>query len=147
MKQERSRKLFTYAMLIAAFVFFHQAGSAQSDDPDAPTQLTDGTIVGESTGGLSDTKTYYFSFNVKPGTLTMTTDMNPAKDTGGGVIHWTYLTTRFKTLRSNSWSAQGSSARKIDDAKITIKRKIIFKLVVEGSFAYKIKFSGSGLVK
>lgn len=145
--QISSKKLFSYAVLIAAFAIFGQYAMAQSSDPDAPTRLTDGSIVGESTGGLSDRKTYYFSFDVKPGTLTMTTDMDPVKGTGGGVIYWTYLTTRFQQLRYDSYAAQGGPVRKMNDAKITVKRKIIFKLEVEGQMSYKIKFSGSALAK
>jgi len=147
MKTNKLLKIFGLFMMAAFFFTAPQNVSAQSSDPDAPTRLTDGTIVGESTGGVSDKKTYYFSFDVKPGTLTMTTDMDPVKGTGGGVIYWTYLTTRFKQLRYNAWAAQGSPTRKMDDAKITIKRKIILKLEVEGQMSYKIKFSGSALTK
>lgn len=145
MKKNRILKVFGILMFAAFFVIAPHNINAQSSDPDAPTRLTDGSIVGESTGGVSDKKTYYFSFDVKPGTLTMTADMDPVKGTGGGVVYWTYLTTRFKQLRYNAWAAQGSSVRKIDDAKITVKRKIILKLEVEGSMGYKIKFSGSAL--
>lgn len=142
-----TKRLFSYAALVAAFLFFGQYAMAQSSDPDAPTRLTDGSIVGESTGGVSDKKTYYFSFDVKPGTLTMTTDIDPVKGTGGGVVYWTYLTTRFQQLRYDAYAAQGGPVRKVNDAKITVKRKIILKLEVEGQMSYKIKFSGSALVK
>jgi hypothetical protein len=132
------------ALLLAAAVFASQA-SAQSSDPDRPSPLTNGTIVGESTGGVSDKKTYYYSFNVRPGSLTMTTDMDPVKGTGGGVIYWTYLDSRFKQLRYDAYAAQGGPVRKVNDAKITVKRKIILKLEVEGQMSYKIRFTGSAL--
>ncbi len=119
----------------------------QSTSPDSPTPLKNGTIIGESTGGVSDKKTYYYTFNVKLGTLTLTTDIDPVKGTGGGVVYWTYLDTKFKQLRYDAYAAQGSPTRKVNDAKITVKRKIIFKLEVEGQMSYKLKFSGNALIQ
>jgi hypothetical protein len=75
----------------------------------------------------------------------MTTDMDPVKGTGGGVIYWTYLDSRFKQLRYDAYAAQGGPVRKVNDAKITVKRKIILKLEVEGQMSYKIRFTGSAL--
>ncbi len=147
MKTNKIIKVLSFLMLTAVFGIASQSINAQSSDPDAPTRLSDGSIVGETTGGLSKSKTYYFTFNVKPGTVTMTVDIDPVRSTGGGLINWTYLTDRFKQLRTDVYNAQGSPKREIDDAKITVKRKIILKLVVEGDMSYKIKFSGSGLVK
>ena len=133
--------------LIFGICFAVSAISAfgQSSDPDRPTPLSNGTIIGETTGTLSDKKTYYYSFDVKPGTLTLTADMDPVKGTAGGVMYWTYLDSRFKQMKYDAWSAQGGPVRKINDSKVTIKRKIILKLEVEGQMTYKLKFSGTAL--
>lgn len=144
MKRYRSN-LLTTLFSIFVVAIFASASFAQSADPDAPTPLKDGTIIGESTGGASDKKTYYYTFNVKPGTLTLTTYIDPVQGTGGGVVYWTYLDTKFKQLRYDAYAAQGSPARKVNDAKITVKRKIIFK--VEGQMSYKLKFSGNALIE
>lgn len=140
-------KLFTVLFSIIAALLVSSSNLAQSTNPDAPTPLKGGTIIGESTGGVSDKKTYYYTFNVKPGTLTLTTDIDPVKGTGGGVVYWTYLDTKFKQLRYDAYAAQGSPTRKVNDAKITVKRKIILKLEVEGQMSYKLRFSGNGLVQ
>lgn len=146
MKKLRNN-LLVILISIISFVIFSNTTFAQSNDPDNPTPLRNGIINGESTGGVSDKKTYYYSFNVKPGMLTLTLDIDPVKGTGGGVVYWSYLDTKFKVLKYDAYAAQGSPGRKVNDSKITVKRKIIFKLEVEGSMSYKLRFSGSGLIQ
>lgn len=140
-----SKTIFLAFLSIISTAILSQTNFAQSTDPDKPTALTNGIITGESTSNLQDDKTYYFSFNVKPGTLTMTVDMNPDKATGGGTLAWHYLDAKFKQLKYDIYSASGATERKVVDSKVTIKRKIILKIVTGGKFSYKIKFSGTAL--
>jgi hypothetical protein len=143
----QSRKRITNLILGVFFAASVMSALGQSSDPDRPTSLSNGSIIGETNGTLSDKKTYYYSFDVKPGTLTLTADMDPVKSTAGGVMYWTYLDSRFKQMKYDAWSAQGGPVRKINDSKVTIKRKIILKLEVEGQMSYKLKFSGTALAK
>jgi len=147
MPKRCSKKLFLFLFLILSIVAFSQVSFAQSSDPDSPTLISNGIIAGESNWSASDKKTFYYSFDVKPGTLTLTTDIDPAKGTGGGLINWTYLDAKFRRLKTDVYYAQGAPERKINDAKITIKRKVILKLEVEGFHNYKMRFSGSAFVQ
>lgn len=53
-------------------------------------------------GGLSDEKTYYYAFNVKRGTLTLTLDLIPAnKSDAGGYLQWTLLNAKFARLKED----------------------------------------------
>ena len=146
MKMEKITNLIGWAfVLLLVSVLFTAPAFAQSDDPDKPSALTNGVIEGESISNLQDDKTYYYSFNVKPGTLTLTVDINPVKGTGGGTLAWHYLDAKFKQLKYDIYSASSASERKVDDVKVTIKRKIILKIVTGGKFRYKLKFSGTAL--
>lgn len=102
-----------FAVCLLAFCI---SASAQSSDPDSPSSLSGNTITGSSTGGLSDTKTYYYAFNVNKGTLTGTFDLTPMnKSDGGGLLEWTLLTTRFVQLKYDNMSAQGKPERRMKD--------------------------------
>ncbi|MFV0389131.1 MAG: hypothetical protein ACK5NT_10285 [Pyrinomonadaceae bacterium] len=147
MKTKNSNKFLAVIFSAFTIVTFTSFAYGQSSDPDSPTRVSEGTITGSVSTSASDQKTYYYTFNVKPGNLILTTDMYPVKGTGGGVLQWTYLNSKFKKLRYDVYAAQGSPERKVDDAKVTIKRRIILKLVVEGSFKFKLKFSGSAFVQ
>ena len=118
---------------------------AQSADPDKPTPLQS-PITGTSSGGLSDEKTYYYAFGVHKGTLTLTLDVTPLnKSDGGGLVQWTLLDPKFKSLKYDNLAAQGSSNRQVRDLPVTIKRRIILKLVVSGNIDYKLQAAGSAL--
>lgn len=145
MKQYKCNLLITL-FSIALITIFSSVNFAQSTDPDNPTPLN-GTIEGKTSGNLYDDKTYYYSFNVKPGAINIVVDLDPVKGTGGGTIRIHYLDTKFKELmRYESYSTVNSPDRKVIDFKTRSKRKIILKIVVGGNFSYKIKVSGSGLV-
>ena len=123
-----------------------QTNFAQSTDPDRPTALTNGVIEGSSAGGLSDEKTYYYAFNVNKGTLTLTLDITPLnKSDAGGFAAWTLLNTKFATLKSDVLSAHSSPERQVKDMPVTIKRRIIMKIVVSGNMNYKFKLEGSAV--
>lgn len=125
-------------------MIFTAAVFAQSTDPDKPTALTNGVISGSSSGGLSDEKTYYYAFDVSKGTLTQTLDITPLnKSDGGGFVAWTMLTTKFVKLKTDALSAHGSPERQVKDLPVTIKRRIILKIVVSGNMNYKFKLEGS----
>lgn len=117
---------------------------AQSTDPDHPAAISASTISGNSSGGLSDEKTYYYAFNVTKGTLSLTLDVTPLnKSDPGGLVGWTLLDPKFKQLKYDNLAAQGSPERQMKDMPVTIKRKIILKLTVSGNIDYKLQFSGS----
>lgn len=148
MKREIIKK-YTKIILSATLFFilitaFSQTNFAQSSDPDRPTALSKGVIEGSSSGGLSDEKTYYYAFNVTKGTLTLTLDIIPLnKSDGGGFVAWTLLNTKFATLKSDVLSAQGSPGRQVKDMPVTVKRRIIMKIIVSGNMNYKFKLEGS----
>jgi len=130
--------------LILLFLLISPA-LAQSTDPDKPTPLN-GAITGTSSGGLSDEKTYYYAFAVHKGTLTLTLDVTPLdKSDGGGLVQWTLLDPKFKTLKYDNLAAQGNPSRQVKDLPVTIKRRIILKLVVSGNIDYKLQAAGSAL--
>ncbi len=117
---------------------------AQSTDPDNPTRLTGNTISRTNAANLSDDQTFYYAFDVVKGTLEWTLDLTPTnKSDGGGVLQWTLLTPKFEKLKYDVISAQGSPERQIKDLPVTIKRRIILKIVVSGNVEYKIKLNGS----
>ena len=147
MKIVKHKILLTGLFTVLSILIFSNTNFAQSGDPDSPSPLKNGELIGTVRSSASDEKTYYYSFNVKPGTLTLTTDMNPVKGTGGGTLAWTYLDTKFRRLKTDIYPAQGSPERRVDDSKITVKRRIILKVVVSGFHDYKLRFSGSGFVK
>ena len=123
-----------------------RTGFAQSTNPDAPTALTNGVIEGSSSGGLSDEKTYYYAFNVDKGTLNLTLDVTPLnKSDAGGLVQWTMLTTKFQTLKYDNRAAQGSPERQVKNLPVTIKRRIIMKIVISGNINYKFKLAGSAV--
>ncbi|GHB95433.1 hypothetical protein [Thermomonas carbonis] len=133
-------------LLLALAVLPAQATFAQSTDPDAPTLVTEHTISGINASNLSEDNTYYYAFDVRKGTLTWTLDLMPTnRSDAGGVLQWTLLTPKFDKLKYENLSAQGSPARQVKDLPITIKRRIIVKLVVSGNASYKIKLSGSAV--
>ncbi|MEO6590654.1 MAG: hypothetical protein ABIP06_15265 [Pyrinomonadaceae bacterium] len=139
-------KLFPILARTSIFVLaiFTVSAFAQSTDPDKPISLTKNSIAGSSSGGLSDEKSYYYAFDVKPGTLTMTLDVIPVnKSDGGGLVQWTLMTTKFAKLKYDNLSAQGTEERQVKDLKITIKRRIIMKITVSGNINYKFKFEGN----
>ena len=133
-------KLILLILLLLAPVW------AQSTDPDKPSALSGGQIEGTSTGGLSDTKTYYYAFDVVKGTLSLTLDVTPQdqKD-GGGLVAWTLLTPKFQQLKYDNLAAQGTPGRQVKEMPVTIKRRIILKLEASGNIGYKLKFGGSAL--
>jgi len=136
-----NNSLFT---LLFILVIFTAAAFAQSSNPDAPTALTKGVIDGSSSGGLSDEKTYYYAFDVKKGTLTLTLDITPLnKSDGGGFAAWTMMNTKFAVLKSDVLSAQGSPGRQVKDMPVTVQRRIIMKIVVSGNMTYKFNLNGS----
>lgn len=119
---------------------------AQSIDPDKPTALTKGVINGTSSSGLNDEKTYYYAFDVNRGMLTLTLDLIPTnKSDAGGYLQWTMLNAKFTKLKEDVLTAQGSPERQVKDLPVTIKRRIILKLVVSGNASYKIKLEGSAV--
>ena len=141
-----SRKYLPILLTIAALIILSPTIFAQSTDPDKPTGLNGNTINETNTGNLSDDQTYYYAFDVNKGTLTWTLDLTPTnKSDAGGVLQWTLLTTKFQKLKYDNLSAQGSPERQIKDLPVTIKRRIILKLVVSGNVNYKIKLSGSAV--
>lgn len=145
MRKKHLNKFILVFLTIFLAAGLSQTSFAQSIDPDAPTALRNGVITGESSGNLYDDKTYYYSFDVKPGTLTLTLDMTPVKGTGGGTLAWHLLNTKFNQLKYDILAASNSPERQVKDLKITVKRKIILKIVVGGKFSYKLKLAGSAL--
>lgn len=128
----------------AAALLLATSAAAQSSDPDKPTALTKGAISGSSAGAMSDEKTFYYSFDVKPGTLTLTLDVIPVnKSDGGGLVQWTLMNTKFAQLKYDNLAAQNSPERQVKDLPVTVKRKIIMKIVVAGNINYKFKLEGS----
>lgn len=140
-------KLFVPAFfLFALAVLPLQASFAQSTDPDTPTLLTENTISGVNSSNLSDDNTYYYTFDVNKGTLSWTLDVIPVnKSDGGGLVSWTLMSPKFEKLKNDSLSAQGSPERQMKDMPVTIKRRIILKIVVSGNVGYKIKLGGSAV--
>ena len=139
--------LFSAACALLLFsILFTTPAFAQSSDPDQPTSLTKGVIEGSNSSGLNDEKTYYYAFEVSRGTLTVTLDLMPTnKSDAGGYLQWTMLTTKFAKLKEDVLTAQGSPQRQVKDLPVTIKRKIILKIVVSGNTRYKIKLAGSAV--
>ena len=130
--------------ILALFLFVIPA-IAQSTDPDKPTALT-ATINGNSSGGLSDEKTYYYAFQVNKGTLSLTLDVTPLdKSDGGGIVQWTLLDGKFNKLKYDNLAAQGTAERRVKDMPVTIKRRMILKLTVSGNIDYKLQTSGSAV--
>lgn len=119
---------------------------AQSSDPDKPTHLTGGVVTGSQSGGLSDETTTYYAFEVDKGTLTLTLDVTPVNSSdGGGIVAWTLLDSKFQTLKYENLAAQGSPGRQVKEMPITIKRRIVMKVVSSGNITYKIQLAGSAL--
>lgn len=141
------RRIFLSAVYsIVSIAILSQTNFAQSSDPDKPTSLVKGTINGSSSGGLSDEKTFYYTFDVKPGTLTLTLDITPLnKSDGGGFASWTLMNAKFAALKSDVLSAQGSPGRQVKDITVTIKRRIIMKIVASGNMNYKFKLKGGAV--
>ena len=128
--------LFTIALVSETLI-------AQSSDPDAPTLLQSKTIKGEHSSGLNDESVHYYTFNVEPGTLTLTLDIKPInKSDAGGFLSWTLMDTKFQTLKTDVLSAQGSADRQVTDMPVTKKRQVILKSEVSGTMTYKIKLEG-----
>lgn len=133
-------------LLIALTALQSQMSFAQSTDPDAPTALSESTISGTNSSNLSEDNTYYYAFNVIKGTLSWTLDLMPTnKSDAGGIFQWTLLSPKFEKLKYDNLSAQGSPERQMKDMPVTIKRRIILKLVVSGNVSYKIRLSGSAV--
>ncbi len=144
--KDYSRTFFSAAFLIISIITLSQVDFAQSSDPDHPSALIKGVINGSSSGSLSDEKTYYYAFNVKKGTLTLTLDITPLnKSDGGGYAAWTLLNTKFATLKTDVLTAHASPERQIKDMPVTIKRRIIMKIVVSGNMKYKFKLAGNAV--
>lgn len=119
--------------------------TAQSTNPDAPTRLTNGVIEGINRTAQGEKKTYYYSFDVTKGNLNLVVDLVPpnSQSDGGGVLDWTLMSAKFEKLKWDIKSAQGSPERVVKDYPVTVKRKLIIKVVVGGNLDYKLKFSGS----
>lgn len=146
MQKKYLNKFILIFLSIVSIAILSQTNFAQSSDPDKPTALTKGVINGSSSGGLSDEKTYYYAFDVKPGTLTLTLDITPLnKSDGGGLVQWTLLNTKFAQLKYDNLSAQGSPERQVKDLPVTVRRRIILKIVVAGNMNYKFKLEGSAV--
>ena len=64
----------------------------------------------------------------------------------GGYLQWTMLTTKFAQFKEDVLTAQGSPQRQVNDWPVTIKRKIVLKIVVSGNARYKIKLEGSVVI-
>ncbi len=136
--------LFSTLSVVILTMILAQTNFAQSTDPDKPTILTSGKIDKTNTINLSEDNTYYYAFDVNKGTLTWTLDLTPmSKSDAGGLLQWTLLTPKFEKLKYDNLSAQGSPERQIKDLPVTIKRRIILKIVVSGNVGCKIKLSGS----
>jgi hypothetical protein len=119
---------------------------AQSSDPDKPTPLVGGVLTGSNSGGLSDETTAYYSFDVDKGTLTLTLDVTPVNSSdAGGLVQWTLMDGKFQTLKYDNLSAQGSPGRQVKDIPVTIKRRIVMKVVAGGNVTYKLQLAGSAL--
>lgn len=142
-----TKLIFPLFLLIVSIGFLSQTNFAQkSSDPDDPVFLTKGLIEGSTAGGLSDEKTYYFAFDVKKGTLTLTLDVVPVnKSDGGGLVQWTLMNVKFATLKYDNLAAQGSPNRQVKDMPVSVKRRIIMKIVVSGNINYKFKLAGSAV--
>lgn len=140
-------KLFIPAiLLIALTALTAQTNFAQSTDPDSPTVMTSGTISGTNTSNINEENTYYYTFDVNKGMLTLTLDLTPAnKSDAGGFLQWTLLTTKFEKLKYDNLPAHASPERQVKDMTVTIKRRTILKIVVSGKTGYKIKLSGSAV--
>lgn len=142
----RSKIFLSATLLIVSIVILPQTNFAQSSDPDQPEALTKGVINGSSSGGLSDEKTYYYTFDVKPKMLTLTLDVVPLnKSDGGGLVQWTLMNAKFVKLKYDNLAAQGSPERQVKDLPVTVKRKIVLKIVVAGNINYKFKLEGSAV--
>lgn len=141
-----SRTLFkTFALFVLTF-FPISAAFAQSTDPDAPTVLTEGVIEGMNSSRLSENNTYYYEFNVNKGTLSLTLDLIPTnRSDGGGLLQWKLLNSKFERLKDDVLSASSSPERQVKDMPVTIKRRIILKIVVAGNVGYKLKLSGTAV--
>ncbi|MEO5860564.1 MAG: hypothetical protein ABIR33_16660 [Pyrinomonadaceae bacterium] len=141
-----SNKCLPMFLAIAVLVVLAPSIFAQSTDPDKPTVLTGNTISSTNSSNLSEENTYYYAFFVNKGTLTWTLDLTPTnKSDAGGLLQWTLLTPKFEKLKYENLSAQGSPQRQVKDLPVTIKRRIILKIVVSGNVSYKIKLSGSAV--
>ncbi|MBX3170383.1 MAG: hypothetical protein KF760_23455 [Candidatus Eremiobacteraeota bacterium] len=125
---------------------FPSVGVAQSTEPDKPSPITGGLIEGEVSGNLNDDKTYYYVFYVQKGPFDLTVDIDPIKETGGGLIRWFYLDSKYNRIKWDQVSAQGNPERRVTSSTALSKQKVILKVVVGGNFRYKMKFSGSGFV-
>ena len=55
------------------------------------------------------------------------------------------LDENFKQLKYDIYSVSNSPERKVNDVEVTIKRKIILKIVTSGKFSYKLKFLGTAV--
>ncbi len=129
--------------IIAAFT---DPSFAQSTDPDNPSPVTNGVIEGSVSGNLNDDKVYYYVFYVQKGPFDLTVDIEPTKETGGGLIQWFYLDSKFERIKWDQVSAQGTPERRVMSSTALSKQKVILKVVVGGNFSYKMKFSGSGFL-
>ena len=139
-------KLIIIVFSVVLITVLSQTNFAQSTDPDRPTALTNGVIEGSNSSGLNDETAYYYVFNVNKGTLTLTLDITPlAKSDAGGFVAWSLMNTKFATLKSDALSAQGTPNRQVKDMPVTIKRRIIMKIVVSGNMNYKFKLNGSAV--
>lgn len=137
--------VLTFLSIISIAVL-SQKNFAQSTDPDAPTALTNGVIEGSNMSGLSDEKDYYFAFDVKKGTLNLTLNITPVnKSDAGGFVSWKLMNTKFEVLKSDTFSAQGVPNRQVKEMPVTVRRRIIMKIVVSGNMNYKFKFSVTAL--
>jgi len=99
-------KILLAVFSLVSILILSQTNFAQSSDPDKPTSLTKSVVNGSSSGGLSDEKTYYYAFDVKPGTLTLTLDIVPLnKSDGSGLVQFGRLSFRSSKCGRNLRSA------------------------------------------
>ena len=140
----KSQKILTLIAPLVLILCGSIVAAAQSSDPDKPTALTSGAIVGGSSGAMSDEKIFYYAFDLKPGTLTLTLDVIPTnKSDGGGLVQWTLMNAKFEKLKYDNLAAQGSPERQVKDLPVTIKRRIIMKIVAAGNINYRFSLVGS----
>lgn len=150
MKIKSKSSLFKLSFSLPIILFFLliglQTNFAQSTNPDTPTNLTSGIIEGTNSGGRTDVKTLYYAFNVVKGNLKITLDVTPNdKNDGGGVVQWTLMNTKFATLKYDNLAATRVAERQVKDLPVTLKRRIIMKITVDGNVSYKFKLEGSAV--
>ncbi len=143
MKQTNYLMLATLACI---FIAMTGAANAQSTDRDHPTPLTSN----ELRGNLEDNKDeHFYSFTAGPGELTVTADIEPAKDSGTTNI-------AFELLASNGADAIlccegvqgdfGATGREEKSVKLTKRQTVILHITNNGgNGTFRFRFSGAAV--